>query len=199
MKKLLILLSTILFSVSVFAAKFTEGTHYTTLSTPKASKSTVTEYFSFYCGGCYGFEPIVEELKKQLPENAIFQKVHVSFLGGDMAVPMAKAYATMVVLKAEDKVLMPMFNQIHQIKRAPKNVAEIRQLFVANGVEGKDFDTAFNGFVVDSMQRRFDKQFTAVGLGGVPGLVVNNKYVIQNQSIKSMEEYYQLVNYLLTL
>ncbi len=199
MKKLLILLSATLFSVSVFATQFTEGTHYTVLNVPKASKPVVTEYFSFYCGGCYQFEPLVEELKRQLPEDATFQKVHVSFLGQNMAVSMAKAYATMVVLKVEDELTMPMFNQIHQVKRAPKNVAEIRQLFVANGVEGEDFDAVFNGFVVNSMQRRFDKQFDVVGLKGVPGIVVNDKYVIQNRQIESADQYYQLVKYLLTL
>ncbi len=199
MKKLIVFLSATLLSLSVFAAKFTEGTHYTVLDTPKTTEPTVTEYFSFFCGGCYRFEPMVEALKKQLPKDAVFQKVHVSFMGNNMAVPMAKAYATMVVLRVEDKVVMPMFNQIHQLRNTPKNIAELRQVFVANGVEGKDFDAAFNGFVVESMQRRFDKQFEATGLTGVPGVVVNNKYIVKSDKLESLEEYFQLVNYLLEL
>ncbi|MDF5213445.1 DsbA family protein, partial [Vibrio parahaemolyticus] len=55
------------------------------------------------------------------------------------------------------------------------------------------------GFAVDSMVRRMDKQFENSGLTGVPAVIVNNKYLVQAQSIKTMDEYFSLVNYLLTL
>lgn len=199
MKKLLVLFITTLLSVSVYAAKFSEGKHYTVLDNQKTAKPTVTEYFSFYCPHCYNFEPIMEGLKNQLPKSATFQKVHVSFMGGDMAVPVAKAYATMVALDVEEQLVMPMFKQIHEFKKYPRNVADIRQIFVDNGVTAKQFDAAFNGFAVDSMQKRFDKQFKSTTLTGVPGVVVNNKYLVDAGKVKSVDEYYQLVNYLLTL
>lgn len=47
--------------------------------------------------------------------------------------------------------------------------------------------------------RRFDKQFQDSGLTGVPAVVVNNRYLVQGQSVKSLDEYFDLVNYLLTL
>lgn len=199
MKKFILLVATTLMSLSAFAAQFSEGKHYTVLDTAKASSPTVTEFFSFYCPHCYGFEPVMEGLKDELPEGATFQKVHVSFMGNSMAVPMAKAYATMVALKVEDKVVMPMFKQIHDFKNTPSNEAELRQVFIDNGVSAKKFDSAFNGFAVDSMQKRFDKQFKATGLSGVPGVVVNNKYIVKSDGIETITEYYQLVNYLLTL
>jgi thiol:disulfide interchange protein DsbA len=158
----------------------------------------VTEFFSFYCPHCYGFEPVIAGLKDTLPETSRFEKVHVSFMDGD-AVSMSKAYATMVALKAEDKVLMPMFTQIHEYKKGPNNIDQLRQIFVDNGVDGKKFDSAFNGFAVDSMQRKFDKQFAATGIRGVPAVVVNNKYIVNGSSVKDIPEYYKLVNYLLTL
>jgi thiol:disulfide interchange protein DsbA len=49
------------------------------------------------------------------------------------------------------------------------------------------------------MQKRFDQQFDASTLTGVPGVLVNNKYIVKPDQIKSYEEYNQLVNYLLTL
>lgn len=48
------------------------------------------------------------------------------------------------------------------------------------------------------MVRRFDKQFKDSGLSGVPAVVVNNKYLVQAQSIKTINEYFELVNFLLT-
>ncbi len=199
MKKLLVLFSTLLLSLNVFAAQFNEGTHYTVLDLPKSSKPMVNEFFSFYCPHCNSFEPLVAGLKASLPDNARFQKSHVSFMGGNMGTPMSKAYATMVSLKAEDKMIPVMFNRIHNQQNAPKNEDELRQMFIDEGIDGKKFDSAYKGFAVDSMVRRFDNEFQKAGLRGVPAFVVNNKYQVNLGSISSADELNSLVNYLLTL
>ncbi|MFC1237418.1 thiol:disulfide interchange protein DsbA/DsbL [Vibrio sp. F74] len=199
MKKLFMLLATLILSTSVQAAQFNEGTHYEVLDLEKTSTPTVTEYFSFFCGHCNNFEPVIQQLKTKLPKNAKFQKVHVSFMGGNMGVPMAKAYASMIVLKVEDKMVPYMFNQIHTLRTPPKTETELRQMFIDNGVDAKKFDSAYKGFAIDSMQKRFDKQFKAVKLSGVPGVVVNNRYVVKTDGIKNYDEYFDLVNYLLAL
>ncbi|MBW3694572.1 thiol:disulfide interchange protein DsbA/DsbL [Vibrio sp. T187] len=199
MKKLFTLFSALILSVAAQAAQFEEGTHYKVLEVEKAKKPTVTEFFSFYCPHCFKFEAVVENLKPSLPDNASFEKVHVAFMGNDMAVPMAKSYATMIALDVEEKMIPTMFNQIHQLRQTPKDEAALRQLFLDNGVEAKKFDAAYNSFAVNSMQKRFDKQFEASTLTGVPGVLVNNKYIVKPDNIKSYEEYNQLVNYLLTL
>ena len=49
------------------------------------------------------------------------------------------------------------------------------------------------------MQRKFDIQFEASTLTGVPGVLVNNKYIVKPNAIRSYDEYNQLVNYLLAL
>ncbi|MGY3572628.1 thiol:disulfide interchange protein DsbA/DsbL [Vibrio paucivorans] len=199
MKKLFALFTVLLMSASVAAAQFEEGTHYQVLDVEKASKPVVTEYFSFYCPHCYKFEGVVENLKPALPDNARFEKVHVAFMGSNMAVPMAKSYAAMVALKVEDTMVPAMFRQIHELRQPPKNEEALRQIFIDNGVDAKKFDAAYNGFAVDSMQKRFDKKFQASTLTGVPGVLVNNKYIVKPDNIRSIEEYNQLVNYLLTL
>ncbi|CAM3025227.1 Thiol:disulfide interchange protein [Vibrio neptunius] len=204
MKKLFALVATVMLSLSAHAAQFKEGEHYQVLDIPSASlskasqKPTVTEFFSFYCPHCSKFEPIIEQLKAQLPEEAKFQKNHVSFMGGSMGESMSKAYATMVALKVEDKMVPVMFNRIHNMRKPPKNDEELRQIFLDEGIDAKKFDSAFKGFAVDSMVRRFDKQFKDSGLSGVPAVVVNNKYLVQAQSIKTIDEYFDLVNFLLT-
>lgn len=199
MKKLITLFSALLLSVSAFAAQYEEGKNYTVLNTEKSATPTVTEYFSFYCPHCYQFENIVKNLKPALPDDVSFKKVHVSFMGGNMAIPMAKSYATMVSLGVEDQMIPVMFRQIHDLRQPPRDEAQLRQLFTDNGVDSKKFDAAYNGFAVDSMQKRFDKQFQSTALTGVPGVVVNNKYVVKTEGIRSFEDYNKLVNYLLTL
>ncbi|EKO3566426.1 thiol:disulfide interchange protein DsbA/DsbL [Vibrio metschnikovii] len=198
MKKLFALVATLILSLSAHAAQFKEGVHYKVLDLPKASQPSVSEYFSFYCPHCYSFEPIIKQLKEQLPAEVRLQKNHVSFMGGNMGKSMSKAYATMLALNVEEQILPVMFNRIHNQRKAPKNDQELRQIFTDEGIDGAKFDAAFNGFAVDSMVRRFDKQFQDSGLTGVPAVVVNNRYLVQAQGIKTVDEYFELVNFLLT-
>lgn len=197
--KLIALATTLLMSLTLHAAQFEEGTNYKVLDMPHSAQPKVAEFFSFYCPHCYQFEGIIKQLKAQLPEGTEFQKLHVSFMGGDMGKSMSKAYATMVSLKVEDTLKPVMFDRIHKLRQPPKDVAELRQIFTDEGVDGAKFDATFNSFAVDSMVRRFDQEFNDSGLTGVPSVVVNGKYLVQTQGIKSMEEYFALVNYLLTL
>lgn len=198
MKKLFALVATLILSLSAHAAQFKEGVHYKVLDLPKASQPSVSEYFSFYCPHCYSFEPIIKQLKEQLPAEVRLQKNHVSFMGGNMGKSMSKAYATMLALNVEEQMLPVMFNRIHHQRKAPKNDQELRQIFTDEGIDGAKFDAAFNGFAVDSMVRRFDKQFQDSGLTGVPAVVVNNRYLVQAQGIKTTDEYFELVNHLLS-
>ncbi|MCK6265636.1 thiol:disulfide interchange protein DsbA/DsbL [Vibrio sp. ZSDE26] len=198
MKKLFALFATLMLSLSAHAAQFEEGKHYKVLDLEPSKKPVVTEFFSFYCPHCNSLEPVIEQLKEQLPEGAKLQKSHVSFMGGSMGLPVSKAYATMVALKVEDKMVPVLFNRIHNMGQPPKNEEALRQMFLDEGIDAKKYDAAYNGFAVDSMVRRFDKQFQDSGLTGVPAVVVNNRYLVQGQSIKTTTEYFALVNYLLT-
>ena len=110
---------------------------------------------------------------------------------------MAKAYAAMVSLGVEDKMIPVMFNQIHVKRAAPKDRAELKRIFTAHGIPSKDFDDTFDSFAVDSMARRFDKAFEESGLHGVPSVVVNNKYLATPKSIKTVDDYFALIDYLL--
>ncbi|CAK1752890.1 thiol:disulfide interchange protein DsbA [Vibrio crassostreae] len=197
MKKLFAFFSLIMLSLSAHAAKFNEGEHYKVLDLEASKKPMVTEFFSFYCPHCNSFEPIIQQLKQQLPKDAKLQKNHVSFMGGNMGLPMSKAYATMIALKVEDKMVPVMFNRIHTMNKPPRDEAELRQIFLDEGVDAKKFDAAYNGFAVDSMVRRFDKAFKDSGLSGVPAVIVNNRYLVEAQGISSLDEYFELVNFLL--
>lgn len=186
------------FSVNAAATKFSEGDYYKVLDLPASSTPTVNEFFSFYCPHCNSFEPLIQGLKKQLPEDAKFQKSHVSFMGGNMGKSVSKAYAVMVMLDIEDKMVPVLFNRIHNMNKPPRNDEELRQIFLDEGVSAKDYDGAFKSFANNSMVNRFNKSFQSSGLTGVPAVVVNNKYLVQTDKITSAEEYYDLINWLTT-
>ncbi|MBA5761676.1 thiol:disulfide interchange protein DsbA/DsbL [Vibrio sp. 404] len=199
MKKFFALFATLMMALSAQATTFTEGDYYTVIDQPKADTPTVTEFFSFYCPHCYQFESIVKNLKPALADDVTFEKVHVGFMGGNMAPSMVKAYATMVQLQVEARMVPAMFEQIHVLRKAPQNDQELRQVFIDNGVSASAFDLVYNSKAVEMAQEKFDKRFKDSTLRGVPAVLVNNKYIVVASKIKSFDEYNQLVNYLLTL
>ncbi len=197
LKKIVALVGALMLSMSVNATNFKEGDHYQVLELPQSKTPTVNEFFSFYCPHCNSFEPLIQGLKKTLPENATFKKTHVSFMGGNMGLAISKAYATMVALGIEDKMTPVFFNRIQVMNKPPRNEQEIRQIFLDEGVAAGDFDGTYNSFAINSMVNRFDKEFQKSDLSGVPAVVVNNKYLVDTSKIQSEQEYYQLVNWLL--
>lgn len=197
MKKLFALFATILVSLSAHAATFEEGVDYNVLDIPHSEQPVVNEFFSFYCPHCFRFDEIMQQLETHIAGKAEFTKSHVSFMGGDMGLNMSKAYATMVSLEIEDKMIPVMFNQIQVKREAPRDVEVLKQIFVAHGVSAKDFDGTFNSFAVDSMARKYDKDFQDSGLTGVPSVVVNNKYVATPKNLKTIDDYFELIDYLL--
>ncbi len=197
MKKLFAFICSAVLIASVHAKDFKEGVHYTTLNTTKSNTPLVTEYFSFYCGACAAFEPIIKEIKSKLPEGAKLEQKHMSFMGGAMGKNMSKAFATMNSLKVTDEVKPAMFNQIHQLRRAPKSVQELKAVFVKSGVEAKEFDATFNSFIINSIAAGYDKDAIDAGVRGTPTLVVNNKYRIEREDLKTLDDYLKLVDFLL--
>lgn len=197
MKKIFTLFAAVLLSFAAHAERFPEGDYYKVVDLPKASSPTVTEFFSFYCPHCHDFEPMIGALKKHLDGKAEFEKVSVSFMGGNMGKPMSKAYATMVSLGVEDKMVPVMFARIHDQRNPPRDEAELRQIFLDHGVSAEDFDGTYNSFAVDSMVRRFDKSFQEAGLSGVPTVIVNNRYIVDASKVKNINEYFDLIDFLL--
>ncbi|MFD2179330.1 thiol:disulfide interchange protein DsbA/DsbL [Veronia pacifica] len=197
LKKIMMGTVLLLGALSAHAAQFKEGNHYRVLDQPKSEAPNVTEFFSFYCPHCNNLEPAMVALKKQLPDNAKLYKNHVSFMGGNMGIEVSKAYATAELLKVEDKITPVLFDRIHRLRKQPKSVDELRQIFIDEGVSADKFDKTFNSFPVNAMSNRYMAAFKKTGLTGVPGLVVNGKYVVQMQSLKSIDELFELVDYLL--
>ncbi len=196
-KKMMTLVAASLLSFSAFATQFTEGDYYKVLDQPQSDTPIVAEYFSFYCPHCYRFEPTVQALKKELPENVVFQKNHVSFMGGANGKEMSKAFASAIVLETPT-VVSEIFKRIHVDNKPPRDAKAIREIFVEKGITAENVEGAFNSFAVNSIVNRSDKAFKDSGLTGVPALIVNNKYLVKTGKITSSEQYFELVNYLLT-
>jgi protein dithiol oxidoreductase (disulfide-forming) len=206
-----------LFSVLIFAlifplaacaeAKFEQGKHYEVIAAQVTAKPEVKEYFSFYCGGCNAFEPIAQSVATKLPESVEFKKMHVDFIraaGPELQNALARAYLVAKNLGKGDQVASAIFNQIHRNRAPFANEDDIRSLVLLHDIDAETYDKAMKSFSVrgaaNQMKKEQDDLSNRRVLTGVPLLIVNGKYKINNAALDSrnMEaELQELIAYLL--
>lgn len=155
-----------------------KSSQYRELKSPQPTEDEnrieVVEIFLYSCPHCYEFEPEVAAWKKQLSEDVLFRQMPATF--GPNGENMAKAFYTAKSLKVLDTMHPVLFDAIHKRGMKLASVDEIKSLFTANGVDGKDFDNHFNSFEVDSKFRLASRMQINYGITAVPALVVNGKY-----------------------
>ena len=197
MKKVLVVLFGLLIAPLLQAAPmFKEGVNYDVIRQAATPQPEVMEFFSYFCPHCYQFEPIMAELRKELPAGVTFKRNPVSFLGGDMGPELQRAYAVADMLKVNDKIDPIMFSAIHAERKPPQNRADVKALFEKAGVDGKDFDGAIDSFAITGMVSQYDRNTGSYNIRGVPSVLVNGKYLVKTEGIKSTEEYMSLVKFL---
>lgn len=198
MKKVLFFLAAMLMIPMVHAApEFKEGVNYDVVTQTGSAQPEVLEFFSYFCPHCAKFEPIAEELKKSLPEGVAMKKNPVAFLGREMGPEMQRAYAVANLLNVEGKLTPVIFDKIHTQRQYPQSRADVKQIFVDNGVPAEEFDGAVDSFAVSGMVSQFDRNTESYNVRGVPAFLVNGKYMVKIESITSQEQFNQLVKFLL--
>ncbi len=209
MKKWLVAaVAAMLLPLAVSASNFEQGKHYQVIAEQKTAKPEVKEYFSFYCGGCYAFEPIAQSLAKNLPEGIEFKKSHVDFIRAaspEIQNALARAYVSAKNLGKGDQMATAIFNQIHRSRVPFRSEDDLRSLAQINDIDGDTFDKAMRSFPVRGAVGQMSREQAALTesrvLTGVPMLVVNGKYKIINESLDQRNfqaEMQALVNYLLS-
>lgn len=187
------------------AAQFEEGVHYEVVAERGTKKPEVTEYFSFFCPACNAYEPLLDQVKPKLNEGVKFKKSHVDFVGSrdpEVQQIMAQSLALAEVLPQKDKLVSAIFTHIHAKRNKINELADMKDIFVAQGVEAEKFDKMYNSFAVrtntSKMARMQQKWSEKRALTGVPTFIVNGKYKLRLRESKTTtpEQISALINYL---
>ena len=201
-----ILLSIFIFmssNASINAVEFTEGDYYIEIKGDMTKEKEITEFFSFYCTHCFKQEPLMNELIAFLPADITFKKNHVDNMPGQslkIEQALTKALITAEILKVKDKIVPAIFKYIHTDKAKFDNEQDIKNIFLINGVDNSQFDKTFASFHVANQFKKMQhktKSLRQQGIGAVPTLIINGKYKPVTNNIKSMDEYKNLISYLL--
>ncbi|MEQ3512695.1 thiol:disulfide interchange protein DsbA/DsbL [Pseudoalteromonas sp. BZB3] len=187
------------------AAQFEEGVHYEVVAERGTKKPEVTEYFSFFCPACNAFEPLIAQVKPKLNEGVKFKKSHVDFTGPrdpEVQKIMAQGLALAEVLPQKDKIIAAIFTHIHAKRNKINELADMKDIFVAQGVDATKFDKMYKSFAVrtktSKMARMQQKWSEKRALTGVPTFIVNGKYKLRLRESKTTtpEQISALINYL---
>ena len=206
---MVLLMPLLAFSITACAEKYTEGKQYTKVSETASKSAEVREYFSFYCPHCLRFEPFMETVKKNLPDDVKFERNHVDFLRAaspEIQAMLSKAVVVAQQLDMEKRLMGAVFNYI-QIQRAViTSEKDIRNIFVLNGADGDKFDKLMKSFSVNShaksMKKNQDTLSKSGALKSVPTIIVNGKYRINIKELDKNnfeQDYQNLIKHLLTL
>ena len=171
------------FSGGVRAAEFEEGRDYEVISpaipSRHSDKLEVTEFFSYGCGHCYNFEPIISRWKASRGEDVVV--VPSPVIWNKPMELLAKAYYAAEVLDVTELVHLALFQAIHVDRQRLGSEAAIAEVFEDSGVPAEDFTDAFNSFGVSSMARQADARARAARITGTPEVMVAGKYRVSTR------------------
>lgn len=204
MKKILILLATLGFTVVVQAQNapaFESGVQYQKIvpaQTPKdlpKGKVEVIEFFWYGCSHCYDFEPHLNRWLKSKPKNVVFKRVPAIF--NKSWVIHAKAYYAAEILGITNKVHPAIFSAIHKDKQTLNNSAELAVLMAqVSGLDKQIIVDTMNSFAVESKSRQAIQAARLHGLRGVPGVVVNGKFLTSGRHAGSYPTMLKVMDFL---
>ena len=184
--------------LSVMAASFSEGTHYNTLTGfQKSEKPEVREAFSVYCPACYQWDQgVVGDLEKRLESKDIpFSQSHVTFMG-KYADKISQALAVTKGTEKYTPVKKAIFKALQEDRIGDwKKDDDFFKVLADAGLSKREWTFGVNDPVVRERMKRWSELESSVR--SVPSFIVNNKYMINLSSIKSFDEFYSLIDYLL--
>jgi thiol:disulfide interchange protein DsbA len=189
--------------------------HYFAVNPPQhttvpAGKVEVMEVFSYACPACNAFQPFMKQLKYSLPPNAQIVYLPASFIPTEDWPVFQRAYFAADALGIVNKTHDAMFNAVwntgelavsdpitHQLKRPLPSIEDIAGFYERTaGVKPETFLATAKSFGVDTKMKMADAQIYAMQALSTPTLVVNGKYRLNGQEVRSYDQLIALVKYL---
>jgi len=192
-----------------------EGTNYVVLdqtqpSTVPAGKVEVLEVFSYACPFCNKFQPVMHQLERSLPRNAEMAYLPASFNTSEDWPMFQRAYFAAESLGIAKRTHQAMYDAVwktgelaivdqgtHQLKRPLPSLEDAARCYSRlTGVSEQTFLATARSFGVDTKMREADAQVMAMQIPGTPCIIVDGKYRIVMDSLKSNDDVIRLVKYL---
>lgn len=160
--------------------RFQVDVHYKLLPAAVATitpgKIEVTEAFSYGCGHCYSFEPLLLAWQSKLADDVEVVKLPVIWKPSMQ--PMARVLYTGKALGIADDVNARVFAAIHNERKRLASETEIAELFKGLGVDEEKFKKTFNSFAVSSQVQQAEARTRSMQITATPQIIVDGRYSI---------------------
>lgn len=215
MKRILFAFAALVLASQVPAASWEAGKHYAVLDQPQRTnvapgKVEVMEVFSYGCPHCDRFQTTMTKLKSSLPANVQFVFLPAAWNTSEGWPLFQRAYLTAQSMGVAERGHSEMFNAVwhsgelavvdlktQELKRSLPTIDDVAKLYQrVAGVKPAEFVSTSKSFGVDMKMRAADAQIMAMKVDGTPTLIVNGKYKVLNESVKSNDELVDLVKVL---
>jgi thiol:disulfide interchange protein DsbA len=180
-------LAALLGSTASFAAELQAGRDYTLVDPPLATpkgKIEVVEFFSYGCPHCNAFHATLDAWAAKLPKDVTLRRVPVSFNRPAWA-KLSRLYFALEASGEVGRLNGAVFKALHEDRVNFNSDEAMVDWAVKNGLDGKKFAAMLSSFGVQSMVMRADQEAVAARIQGVPSLVVDGKYLLNNEAAGS--------------
>jgi len=196
-------------------ATWSEGVQYVRLAPPQqttvpSGKAEVMEVFSYGCPACNAFQPVMEKLRRSLPANAQLVYLPAAFNPAEDWPMFQRAFLAAQALGIAERTHQAMFDAVwktgelgitvpetNRLKQPLPSIADAARFYARlAGVDPQQFLAMANSFGIDSKMRAADAQILAMHVDATPTLIVNGKYRVIRDELKSNDELIELVKYL---
>jgi protein dithiol oxidoreductase (disulfide-forming) len=199
-------------------ATWTEGVQYARITpaqqtTVPGGKVEVMEVFSYACPACNVFQPVMEKLRSTLPANAQLRFLPAAFNPAEDWPMFQRAYFAAQALGVAERTHQAMFDAVwktgelgisvpgtNRLKNPLPSLADAARFYArVAGVGAEQFLAMANSFGIDGKIRAADAQIVAMHVDSTPTLIVNGKYRVLRDQLRSNEELIELVRYLVAM
>ncbi len=190
------LLSSLLLSGPGFAADLQDGRDFTSINPPLArskGKIEVIEFFSYGCPHCSDFHPLITPWAAKLPKDVSFRRVPVSFNRPEWA-RLSRLFFALETTGDLAKLDTEVFLAIHEQRVNFKTDEAVVSWAAGKGADAKKFGDALASFSMQSKVQRAEQEAVAAHISGVPALVVDGKYLVNNGSVSSFQDVLKLTD-----
>jgi thiol:disulfide interchange protein DsbA len=193
-----LLLAGITLAVHAQPRESIEGVHYQTLPSPVPTETNedvieVRDVFWYGCPECFTLDPMMTEYRDGVRGDV--KMLRMPAVWNDIMALHARLYYTAVKAGVEDSVHSAAFSAIHENGNPLRTEAQVKELFLANGVAAAAFESAWNAEDTVAAVQQARLRTTDYGIDKLPAIIVGGRYrVTENARVFNHTELNIAVN-----
>jgi len=152
---------------------------------PATEKVEVIEFFSYACPHCFAMQPHIEKWAAELPKDATFTRVPVSFGRREWG-QLSRAYYALEATGDLARLDDALFDGIHKEHRPLFDEDNLAAWAGEHGVDASKFRAAFESPGVTARTMRAEQLSRLFTINSVPSVVVDGKYLALGKTHEEM-------------